>query len=157
MFMRRLALSFFAVFGIAAMSGCPGALNDPGSFEDAAQCAGTDIEELFLTSCGDGNCHDDVDPAEQLDLISPNVESRLVGVNSVAPGCQNQVLVVAGAPASSYFLAKVEGTGLCGLKMPLGALIDPRDVDCISQWIETLEDPPSMGIPDEGSPDGGSP
>lgn len=128
------------------ISGCPGTLQDPDAFFGSAVCEGTDVEELFQGSCGGAGCHGATDPAADLDLVSPNVESRLVNVSSIAVGCEDRELVMPGDAEASYLLAKVDGdVDICGSRMPFGRTLDPRDIDCIRLWVEDLSDGPGDG------------
>lgn len=135
-------------------TGCPGTLSDPDAFTDDPrgnpECTQADVEALFVATCGSSNCHDAVEPAGQLDLASADVASRLVDVNSIAVGCTERVLVVAGAPESSYLLSKVDGSSdICGLQMPVvPPALGDLELTCIEDWILGLE-PPAIdgGIP----------
>ena len=151
---RRFVIGLLMSWG-CVVAGCPGTLSDPDAFTDDPrgnpECTEADVEALLVATCGTSNCHDPIEPAGQLDLASADVASRLVGVNSVAVGCTDRVLVVAAAPESSYLLSKVDGsTDICGLQMPVvpPALSD-SEVTCIEDWILSLAEPPAMegGIP----------
>ena len=107
---------------------------------DGAVCP-TTIDDLqariFAPSCGIAGCHSAVAPTYGLDLASPGLASRLVGVAS--RGCVGRTLVVPGDPAASYLIEKLS-TDLpqCGLRMPSGSTLDPALVDCIRAWITHL-------------------
>lgn len=126
-----------AVMGLGSvLLGCPGTLSNPDEFTEQPECTGATVEEIFENSCGGGNCHDADQPAQNLDLVSPNVADRLFGVSATGAGCEDRLLAVAGDPDLSYLVDKVDGSpGICGARMPFSAALDPREVACIEDWI----------------------
>ena len=128
-----------AVLGLSsALLGCPGALSNPEDFTDQPECTGATVEQIFEESCGGGNCHDAEQPAQGLDLVSPDVAARLFGVNATGAGCEDRILAVAGDPDLSYLIDKLYGNpGICGARMPFSAALDPREIACIEDWITT--------------------
>jgi hypothetical protein len=73
-----------------------------------------------------------------LDLISPGVASRLIGVT--APLCGTQTLVVAGQPEESYLWEKVAfAKPPCGNQMPQGSALSQANQDCVAGWIANLD------------------
>lgn len=147
--MKRFASVVFGVLSAALISACPGTLSNPDAFIDAG-VEPKDAQQVFDESCATAGCHDDVTAAADLDLLSPNVESRLVDVNSKSLACQTRVLVVAGDPDSSYLMDKVLGTiGICDSRMPLLGVLSDSDTDVLRQWIIDLGDT-SGGTPDGG-------
>jgi len=96
-------------------------------------------EDVLAESCAMVGCHDDVTRAGDLDLLSPDVESRVVDVASKAIGCETDILVVAGDPDSSYLIQKIESSpGICGLQMPLVGSLPSQDIEVLRQWIVDL-------------------
>lgn len=123
------------------LAGCPGSLANPEDFMDGMGGGGMQtktVQDVFDESCATAGCHDDVTMASNLDLLSANVEERVVDVNSTATGCTSEILVVAGDPDSSYLLDKVLGTAACGGRMPLVGSLPDSDIDIIRQWIIDL-------------------
>lgn len=135
---------------LVLLTGCPGSLSDPDAFGDGGVEI-KDAETILAESCGTTGCHDDSAQAQEgLDLISPDVESRLVDINAMGSGCTNRVLVVAGDPDSSYLMDKISNTpGICGTQMPVVGILAPDEVEVLRQWIVDL------GDSFEGTPDGG--
>lgn len=136
--MKRIASLTFAV-SLASITGCPGGLADPDAFGDG----GVELksaEDVFAESCGTTGCHDASSNAQAgLDLMSPNVESRVVDVNAIGLGCTSDILVVAGDPDNSYLIDKVLNTpGICGLQMPVVGTLSPSDIEVLRQWIVDL-------------------
>lgn len=122
-------------FGLTA---CPGELEDPDRFlsTQPSLCAlGLTVEtDLFPQKCGTLGCHGVQAPSANLDLVSPNVASRLIGTPGT--GCEGRALVVAAAPDQSALLDRIKGSPECGLRMPLGQ--DPlsaAEYDCVRRWI----------------------
>jgi hypothetical protein len=138
------------VVGLVPIVGCAGDLSNPSAFLDGGTPQ-KQAEDVFAESCGTTGCHDASPQAQAgLDLISPNVESRVVDVNAIGLGCATEILVVAGDPDSSYLLEKVLNTpGICGLQMPVVGSLSASDTEVLRQWIIDL------GGSDAGALDGG--
>ena len=128
-------------------AGCPGSLSNPEDFMDG----GTSAAMLLADGCGTDGCHDDsLDPEAGLDLLSPNVESRVVNVNAMGEGCENDILVVAGEPDRSYLLDKVlDAPGICDFAMPIADTLSASEIEILREWIIDL------GGSGAGTPDGG--
>jgi hypothetical protein len=63
----------------------------------------------------------------------------VIGVNAIASGCTDRILVVAGEPDSSYLIQKIESSpGICGFQMPLGGSLPSQDIEVLRQWIVDL-------------------
>ena len=133
------------------ISGCPGSLSNPDDFIDGGVVE-KDAEMILAESCGTSGCHDATPQAQAgLDLISPNVESRVVDVNAVGLGCENSILVVAGDPDASYLLDKVlDLPSICGLEMPLVGTLPPNEIAVLREWIIDLGGS-GAGVPDGGN------
>ncbi len=132
------------------LAGCPAGLSNPEDFVDGGSTE-KDAETILAESCGTTNCHDASPQAQAgLDLVSPNVESRVVEVNAVGAGCENAILVVAGDPDGSYLMDKILVTpGICGPQMPLEGSLSANEIEILQQWIIDL------GGSGGGTPDGG--
>lgn len=95
---------------------------------------GTDALKLLATRCGD--CHGATDKAKGLDLASPGVAARVVGVKST---CQGKLLLdPAASGASGFLLDKLNGpVAGCGQQMPYGmpALTAPERA-CLIDWAD---------------------
>lgn len=141
--MRRLTLS---IIGSLLLVGCPGGLSNPEDFiGGAGGSPGTTVELVFEVNCGNAVCHDSDQPAAGLDLVSPDVASRTVGMNSNDPTCGSDILVIAGDPDESYMIKKiVNEPGVCGGQMPIGTLLDAEDTNVIRDWILDLGGVPAI-------------
>ncbi len=147
--MRRFASLGCGLCLMLLLGGCPGSLSNPDAFVDGGT-APKEAQDVFDESCAYAGCHDDVTMAGDLDLSSPGVESRVVGVSSMAVGCETDILVVAGEPESSYMIDKINGAfGICGSQMPLLDTLPQEDLDILEEWIIDL------GASGSGTPDGG--
>lgn len=136
---RVLSLSLLCAAIPLVVAGCPGSLDSPERFKGAslAEC-GKRVEEIFSTTCSTSGCHSDVEPAQGLDLKSPDVESRLVGIPPKGVGCPG-VLVDPKHPTQSLLYGKLLGTPPCGVPMPFGkGRLSAADVGCVKNWIEGL-------------------
>ncbi len=123
----------------AMLTACQGSLSNPDEFGDGGFEI-KDAETILAESCGTTGCHDSTSQAQEgLDLVSPNVESRVVDVNAVGDGCTDQILVVAGDPDSSYLINKISNTpGICGTQMPVVGVLPDNEVEVLRQWIVDL-------------------
>ena len=131
------------------LTACPGSLSNPDDFGDGGVVI-KDAETILAESCGTSDCHDDMAPQADLDLLSPDVETRLVDVDATGIGCTSRILVIAGDPDGSYLMDKVLNTpGICGLSMPVVGFLPADEIEVLRQWIVDLGD--SSG----GTPDGG--
>jgi hypothetical protein len=153
--MTRFVSIWIGLWAVALSGGCAGELNDPGAFTGENPPDTKSAETILAESCGTTGCHDDSSQAQGgLDLLSPGVRSRLVGVNSTATGCTDRVLVVDGDPNNSYLLDKVLNVpGICGLQMPIVGMLDQDEIDVLQAWIL---DPTSVSDPSP-SPEDPSP
>lgn len=96
-------------------------------------------EDVFAESCGIAGCHDEIVSQMGLDLISADVAARVTGVSSVAVGCTDRILVVAGDPDGSYLIQKIQSSpDICGLQMPLLGGISSQDIEVLREWIVDL-------------------
>jgi hypothetical protein len=84
----------------------------------------TDVEPILEMNCNMRGCH--MDAAQFLSLTAMT-------------GCamaSERRMVVPGSPDTSYLIAKLEGTRVCGMRMPLGrAPLSPGQVGTIRTWI----------------------
>jgi hypothetical protein len=91
--------------------------------------------QVFAAQCGESSCHDAQNPAGDLDLVSPNLERRLVAVR--ATQCTSRLRIDPDDPESSFLLEKLEDDAPeCGDRMPVLAEPLPRDVlACVRAWV----------------------
>lgn len=158
--LRLLAARAALVGALAALSACPGELSNKAEFEayeashgDAGagtmSQAGTSsatagsagsgtcgdvVTRIFVPSCGGTGCHSAVAPQQGLDLVSPGVASRVVGVS--AKQCL-QMLVDPANPEQSVMYTKLLTRPDCGTaQMPLARPpLSSADVACVLGWI----------------------
>jgi hypothetical protein len=141
---------FFAGTLVAALvwAGCAGRLTDPAAFMDetgdsgaanvgvdapaAASCP--DVPTRFVQSCGTSGCHDATTKAEGLDLWSPGVASRLVGV-AASEGVG--LLIDPSTPSKSVVYTKLLPTPPFGARMPTGGSLDDAAIQCVLSWVTT--------------------
>ena len=130
--------------GICAVligAGCPGEIDNPDVFlTGAGGGACPDVEtEIFVTKCSEqAGCHNADDMAASLDLGSPGVESRIVGVPGTST-CSGEILADPNDAASSLLYTKLTDAPTCGTTMPFGA--DPlsdAEIACVEQYIAGL-------------------
>ncbi len=130
---------------VAACLGCPGSLEDPGRFADAGAACPDVPQDIFGKICSTSGCHDAVDKMGGLDLQSPNVTSRLVGVPSTGgPG----LLINPSNPATSALYTKLTPMVPFGVRMPFNEPpLDDATIACVLDWI-------TAQVADAGSQDG---
>lgn len=159
---RRAVWQLVAVSAIAGalLVGCPGSLDNPSQFSEGVGdgSAGTggggsggsggspvecDIpvamvpEQLFTPTCATSSCHDTSMPAGELDLISPDLPSRLL--DQPSSQCPVEILVDSATPENSLLLDKVTNAAPgCGDRMPLGGSLPPEEIACVRAWIELI-------------------
>jgi hypothetical protein len=160
----RPALSALLASGMALsalqLTGCPGTLAHPEHFllalagasgagpveagSEAGADAGADpnagpcgdvVTRIFIPSCGGTGCHGAVGPQQDLDLVSPDVASRVVGVPGTGTGCVS-TLADPTNPEASLIYQKLSPTPPCGSPMPLARPpLSDEDVACVLAWI----------------------
>jgi hypothetical protein len=116
---------------------------DAGADSDAGSDAGSDpglfakVYGLIGESCV--GCHG---AGKALDLSTPELAlAGLVGVEAKYPACVSDggvtpVRVVAGDPAASLLIAKLEGTQSCGKPMPPKALLEAEKIAVFRAWVQ---------------------
>jgi hypothetical protein len=134
----RTFLPLVMITGAAILFlGCPGELENPERFLDGntPQSCPDITQELFVQRCGGSICHEGAEPAAGLDLIAPNVESRLVDVEGRdCPG----LLVDPVLPEASLLYQKLLPLPDCGSPMPIGKpTLTGFELECVREWIAT--------------------
>jgi hypothetical protein len=151
-------LAPLAATSLVALSGCPGTLDDPARFlVDAAPVdAGADVvvadaakeaapavdsgdpcgdvpTRVFAPSCGGNGCHGAMGAQQGLDLESPGVAARVVGVS--AKEC-SVTLADPKNPEGSLLYTKLGPNPPCGSQMPIARpVLSATDVACVKAWI----------------------
>ena len=140
------------------LTGCPGTLEHKERFlVDAGEAGGGDgdaapahagsdagagaaggpcgdvIARVFVPSCGGTGCHGPTGTQQDLDLVSPGVRERVVGVPGT--GCAS-TLVDPSNPEASLIYRKLLPAPPCGAPMPLARPpLSDQDVACVLAWI----------------------
>jgi hypothetical protein len=143
------AWSWRLAFGaLCLLAGCPGTLADKALYEaaldgaggpngaeggaDAGPC-GDVVARIFVPTCGGTACHGTNAPQQDLDLVSPGLASRVVGVT--AKGCA-VMLADPADPEGSLIYQKLSPTPPCGAPMPLARPpLSRADAACVLAWI----------------------
>jgi hypothetical protein len=122
----------------SALSGCPGTIEDKSRFQGRCRDPIDVQTEILLPRCGDSICHDAQNPEANLDLISPNVERRLVGVR--ATQCTQRLRIDPAMPELSFLLEKLERDDPeCGDRMPVREQpLSRNEIACVRDWVEEL-------------------
>lgn len=127
------------------VGGAAGTGAQAGSGAGGGQAGCGDVpKSVLLPTCGPQGCHGGKKPASMLDLASPDVASRVVGVPGFA--CKTVLADPQDAKNSLLYTKIATAVPTCGGRMPLG--IDPLDdatIACVADWIASL------------APDGGAP
>jgi hypothetical protein len=155
---RTAAIAALLAPALAA-AGCAGTITDPWSFAaqgdgggagptvDAAAPACPDVPTKLAASCAGTGCHDATTRAQALDLASPGVASRLVGV----PATEGAGLLVDPSnPSKSVVYTKLLASPPFGARMPTGAPLDDATIACVLDWVTSVAGSGSA------APDGGS-
>jgi hypothetical protein len=152
----RIELGATLAGALCLLAGCPGKLSNKAELDayaaaqgDAgAPTAGTSsatagtsgsgacgdvVTRIFAPSCGGTGCHSAMAPQQGLDLVSPDVRSRVVGVS--AKVCL-QVLADPQNPEQSLLYKKLLTKPPCGAQMPLARpALSGADAACVLAWI----------------------
>jgi hypothetical protein len=169
----RLRLALLAL--VAPCVACPGSLDDPARFADAAGIdtgsppvvsaeggAGGDSggssnssdasacpdvpTGIFAPTCATAGCHDAKDKVQGLDLQSPDLFARLAGVQATeGPG----LLIDRTSPPQSVLYTKLTATPPFGARMPLNGAMGDATIACVLAWI--TEESQDAGIAEGGS------
>jgi hypothetical protein len=101
--------------------------------------------DLFARRCGVDGCHASVDPVAGLDLASPNVAMRLVGVTS---RCRAMPLVAQGNPEGSFLFLKVSlAQPACGRRMPSDTMpLNNTEIACVRAWVMSARRSTTAGM-----------
>lgn len=125
---------------LLAVTGCPGNLQDPERFrqgsgiDDPSGCGDVEIE-IFKPRCAQSGCHASRSPAAGLDLLSPGIAERVVGVASRT--CADRLLVDPNDPSRDFFMEKLDPLPECGNRMPLiGKPLSADEVTCVRAWVK---------------------
>jgi hypothetical protein len=113
------------------LTACPGSLAHPEQFT-TQPCPDIPLT-LFAHQCAASGCHAAASRDGQLDLASPDLESRLV--DRPASGGHG-LLVDARSPDESVLYTKVTATPPFGARMPFGAApLDDATIACLRSWV----------------------
>jgi hypothetical protein len=138
--------------GVSATSGAGGGSSSVPGCPDVSQT-------IFLPICASGPCHNPQTDAQHLDLQSPDLATRLVGVPATeGPG----LLIDPAVPSDSVLYTKLSAAPPFGARMPSGKMpLDDGDIACVLAWInqqvsdggagEAGVSAPSPSIPFEAS------
>ena len=123
------------------LTACPGSIENRERFLDGAVFDCSDPLDVptavFKRNCNNEICHDSEEPAGDLDLDSPDLLSRLIGV----PGtdCTERLRIDPNNPDQSFLLDKLESrVPECGDRMPLGGSLPTDVIDCVRQWVHLV-------------------
>lgn len=141
------ALTLFVLLSVGAIvAACAGTLEHPERFTSvspdlpeggtapaARVCA--DVPTTVLAPrCATAGCHAAINPAGSLDLTSPGLAARLVGVSAKTGG----LLVDLAAPEQSVMYTRVQPTAPG--RMPVsGDPLNDATVTCLLAWMRGLE------------------
>ena len=142
-----LCASFGALATLCAA--CPGSLDDPGRFLDGASGCPDVPSAIFAVRCTASGCHTAKDRAQNLDLQSPDVAARLVGVPATGGA---GLLVDPMSPEQSVLYAKLSPSPPYGARMPSGKEpLDDATIACILRWIAAGADAATSSGEDSGA------
>ena len=149
------------------LSACPGSIDDPARFladadaavalvdgpaapddrptvdaptpaDAASPCVDYVERTLFPQTCATVYCHAATEPAAGLDLASPELARRVVGVRG-SMSCRSVPLVDPAHPEASLMVVKLRAAPGCGSRMPLGGTaLTASQVECVRVWAAGL-------------------
>jgi hypothetical protein len=99
------------------------------------------VVNVFESRCAGLECHGPGAP--EVDLISPGVVARLVERPSASTLlCAGRVYVATDG-SSNLLLDKLRDDPPCGSRMPLRGNLGAQHVDCLVQWVASLQELPA--------------
>jgi hypothetical protein len=113
-----------------ANAGASGAMAIP---DPAPMC----VTALFKKTCGQAGCHAAGSP--QVDLVSANVERRLVGKGATGTACKGKTLVAADG-GDSLLMDKLSSSPPCGSPMPIVGSVTDDERTCLMDWVSSVSD-----------------
>ena len=145
---------------VLANLGCAGGLEGPptgaggtmGTGGTQGSCAPSTgptpcdaVGTIFATQrCSMSNCHGAIGP-EGIDLMSPGLVARLLGVKSESPVCGGNAMPYlerCSNPARGLLLDKLtQVPPACGEPMPYGGFggeLNPQELACINEWATAV-------------------
>ena len=120
-----------------------GGTTDSGVFGPGGSC---DMQGLMArpeNGCTNASCHGALYQGG-LDLLSPGLDGRLVGVRSSTDACGGELLVDTENPDNSLLLRMVDpvrfASAPCGVMMPFGsnAGVSAEALSCFEAWVKAL-------------------
>jgi hypothetical protein len=125
------------------LAACPGTLADKELYEAALDGSkgpsgeggpcGDVVARIFVPNCGGTACHGATAPQQDLDLVSPGVASRVVGV--AGKECAG-ALADPADPEGSLIYQKLLPNPPCGGQMPLARPpLGRAEAQCVLAWI----------------------
>jgi predicted CxxxxCH...CXXCH cytochrome family protein len=145
----HLFRSLLAAAGLAvALVGCGGGGGGGTTPDSGTAC---DVKMIFQTyNCTIVGCHNNANPAANLDMVTPDWEKTLVGRAPKAGGAgtaskcvdMGQVYLNAGTnPATGLFMDKLsKAKPQCGDRMPNlpGIQLTADEIACVQTWANGL-------------------
>jgi hypothetical protein len=92
---------------------------------------------LFKMKCGASGCH--AAGGTQVDLVSANVERRLVDKGATGTACKGKTLI-AGDGGDSLLIDKLSDSPPCGSPMPITGSLTDDDRTCLMNWVSSVSD-----------------
>jgi hypothetical protein len=143
---------------LGAAGGPPGS-SVGGEFGPGGSCDMQALMALPENGCTNAGCHG-VRFQGNLDLLSPGVEQRLIGVASQSQACGGEQLIDALDLENSLLLRLIDPARFqaapCGVMMPFGSQsgVSTQSLGCFEAWVEALAqgEPPSVEPPLEFEP-----
>lgn len=120
-----------ALIGLAVCAGCAEELADPEQF---GVCTDATVTRIFTDVCA--RCHGTEVREAGLDLVSPGLKGRLLGVRSVTPECAGRPRVDDAGGSYHLLLDKLRPLPGCGARMPKdGPYLSLDETDCLERWV----------------------
>jgi hypothetical protein len=115
-------------------------------------CDMTALMALPENGCTNAGCHGQQFQGN-LDLSSPGVEQRLVGVRSQTAACGGELLVDPTNPENSLLLRVIDPVRFqaapCGVMMPFGSSsgVSATTLGCFERWVRDMGEVPTTSEP----------
>jgi hypothetical protein len=111
----------------------------------------------ILNGCSSTSCHGTADLTKpalgSVNLIAPGVESRLYNIDATyaniaatdpmdCPSPAEKLLDPVGGLQTSLMYTKVNGGHVCGGSMPTVGELEPAEITCYNEWLQSILDKP---------------
>src|SRR5690606_7460363 len=131
--------------GSGTVTGTGGATSTGTATTGGTMCGDAEVDGLLYMRCGGSICHGepggDPNVSSGLFLFSPTRKADMLdrpgGVFDMND-CSAEFVISSANPSASLMITTLTQTAACGLRMPVGPKLPQTDIDCITQWVNSV-------------------